>query len=445
MMLESERNTGSESLFRSYDPLVMGELRRLRTEVPRRALAAARRRLEAAPAVVIGGPRSVGKSTLLATLAKDFARTVIDLDDPATRRAVAADPLRFLDGPRPVLVDEYARVPEAMDVIKHLLNRDGSAGQFVLAGSTRYGTVPPIAQALTGRVDIVPLWPLSQGEIARREETFVADLIAGREPDLDAVNVDRTGYAQAVVAGGMPIALRLATANARLRWFDQYLNLTLDKDVAEIAKVRRRVVLPKLAAAVAARTAQLLNVAGIARDLGTDRSTTEDYLRLLEAVFLHHVLAAWGTTLSSRSAATPKVHFVDTGLAARLLRVTPEKLLAAKPSALQQFGHLLETFTVNELCKQAHWLDEPVDCGHWRTHDGAEVDLVMERADGSVVAFEVKAAPDVRPQDTRGLAALARRLGRDQVTGIVLHTGKPGWRIDERTFAVPIARIWTPE
>ncbi len=422
----------------------MGGVRLLRSEVERRAAAMARARLSEVPVVVLGGPRSVGKSTLLRSLAKGSGRAVLDLDDPATQRAVATDPTRFLDAPRPVFVDEYARVPELMDVVKMLLNRDGAPGQFVLAGSTRYGSVPAIAQALTGRVDIVPVLPLSQGEIASRQETFVQTLVAGGAPRLDDVTVDRASYADRVVAGGMPIALRLTTSSARNRWFEQYLKLTLDKDVAEITRVRRRVVLPRLAAAIAARTAQLVNVAGLGRELGLDRSTTEDYLRLLEAVFLHHTLPAWGTTLSSRSAATPKLHMVDTGIAARLMRVTAEKLLAARPSALQQFGHLIETFTVNELCKQAHWLDDPVDIGHWRTHDGAEVDLVLERADGSVLAFEVKAAPDVRTEDTRGLAALARRLGRDQVTGVVMHTGRHGWRIDAHTFAVPIARLWTP-
>jgi len=273
--------------------------------------------------------------------------------------------------PRPVLVDEYARVPEVMDVVKTLLNRDGAPGQFLLAGSTRYGSVPAVAQTLTGRVDLLPVWPLSQGELNGRHETLVADLVAGRPPSPTDTRVDRAEYARRVVAGGMPIPLRLATQAARNRWYDQHLLSTLDKDVAEIAKVRRRVLLPRLAAAVAARTAQLVNVADLGRHLGIDRTTAEDYLRLLEAVFLHHVLPAWGTTLSSRSAATPKLHMVDTGLGARLVRVTPEKLLAARPSALQQFGHLLETFAVNDICKQVHWLDDAVDVGHWRTHDGS--------------------------------------------------------------------------
>ncbi len=423
----------------------MGGVSHLRKTVRRRALHVVQARLATAPVVAVGGPRASGKSTVLTTLARELGHQVLDLDDPATQRAVRSDPLRFLDSSRPVLVDEYARVPETLDVIKQLLNRSGAAGQFVLAGSTRYGSVPAIAQALTGRVDIVPLWPLSQGEIASAHEVFVERLVTGKGPNLDEVAVDRESYAGRVIAGGMPMALRLPTVALRRRWFDQYLNLTLDKDIAEIAKVRRRVVLPRLATAAAARTAQLLNVADIARDLGLDRSTTEDYLRLLEAVFLHHVLPAWGTTLASRAAATSKVHFVDTGLASRLLRVTADKLLAARPSALQQFGHLLETFVVNELCKQVHWLEEPVDIGHWRTHDGAEVDLVLERSDGSVLAFEVKAAPDVRAEDVRGIRALARRLGPDQVTGIVLHTGRHGWRIDAQIFAVPIARIWAPD
>jgi uncharacterized protein len=414
----------------------------LKKTVHRRALHTVEARLGTAPVVALAGPRAVGKSTVLAALGVAVSRSVVDLDEPAMQRAARSDPIRFLDAPRPVLVDEYARVPEVVDVVKQLLNRDGAPGQFVLAGSTRYGSIPAIAQALTGRADIVPLWPLSQGEIASTREVFVERLVAGTAPDLSDVEDDRTSYASRVIAGGMPMALRLRTLAARSRWFDQYLHLTLEKDVAEIAKGRRRVVLPRLTAAVAARTAQLLNVADLARDLGIDRSTTEDYLRLLEAVFLHHVLPAWGTTLGSRAAATPKVHFLDTGLASRLLRVTPEKLLAARPSALQQFGHLLETFVVNELCKQAHWLDEPVDVGHWRTHDGAEVDLVMERTDGSVLAFEVKAAPDVRAEDVRGIKALANRLGADQVTGIVLHTGRRGWRIAPNVFAMPVARLW---
>lgn len=317
-------------------------------------------------------------------------------------------------------------------------------GSGIFTSAATHAAASMIAQALTGRALVVAVQPLSQGEISRAREDFVARLVAGNDPILHPVHSKRSDLASALIAGGMPMALALPTPAARSRWFDQYLNLTLEKDVAEIVKVRRRVLLPRLAAAAARRTAQLLNVADLARDLDIDRSTAEDYLRLLEAVFLHQVLPAWGTTLAARAAATPKLHFVDTGLAARLMRVTSDKLLQAQPSALQQFGHLLETFVVGELCKQADWLDDPVDLGHWRTHDGQEVDLVMERTDGSVLAFEVKASPDVRAEDLRGIRALQRRLGPDRVTGLVMYAGTEGWRVDAGVFAVPIARMWTP-
>ena len=416
----------------------------IKKSVERRALGTAQKRLTTSPVVAIVGPRASGKSTVLAELAASLGVEVLDLDDPAVQRAVSADPGRFLESERPVLIDEYARVPETLEVIKRLLNRDARPGRFVLAGSTRYGAVPAIAQSLTGRVDIVPLWPLSQGELVGSREVFVEQLLAGETPSFADVAVDRESYAERVAYGGMPMALRLPNAAARARWFEQYVQLTLEKDVAELAQVRRRVVLPKVALAVAARTGQLLSTTDIAKGLEADRKTVEEYLRLLEAVFLHYVLPAWGTTLLSRAAAKPKVHFLDTGLASRLLRVTPEKLLAAKASAQQQFGHLLETFVVGEILKQTHWLDAPVDVGHWRTHDGQEVDLVIERMDGSVLAIEVKASPDVRAEDLRGIRALQKKLGQDQVTGVVLHTGKSGWRIDAGTIALPIARIWQP-
>jgi predicted AAA+ superfamily ATPase len=416
----------------------------IKKSVKRRALDTAQKRLTTSPVVAIVGPRASGKSTVLAELAASLGVEVLDLDDPAVQRAVSADPGRFLESERPVLIDEYARVPETLEVIKRLLNRDARPGRFVLAGSTRYGAVPAIAQSLTGRVDIVPLWPLSQGELVGSREVFVEQLLAGETPSFADVAVDRESYAERVAYGGMPMALRLPNAAARARWFEQYVQLTLEKDVAELAQVRRRVVLPKVALAVAARTGQLLSTTDIAKGLEADRKTVEEYLRLLEAVFLHYVLPAWGTTLLSRAAAKPKVHFLDTGLASRLLRVTPEKLLAAKASAQQQFGHLLETFVVGEILKQTHWLDAPVDVGHWRTHDGQEVDLVIERMDGSVLAIEVKASPDVRAEDLRGIRALQKKLGQDQVTGVVLHTGKSGWRIDAGTIALPIARIWQP-
>src|SRR5258705_6849957 len=119
-------------------------------------------RLGEEPAIVINGPRTVGKSTLLSALGAGLGRAVTDCDDPATRAAVRNDPGRFVGGPRPVLIDEYQHVPELLEAIKAELNRDLSPGRYVLAGSTRYSTLPQAGSALTGRVDVLDVLPLAQ-------------------------------------------------------------------------------------------------------------------------------------------------------------------------------------------------------------------------------------------------------------------------------------------
>ena len=130
-------------------------------------------------------------------------------------------------------------------------------------------------------------------------------------------------------------------------------------------------------ARLAGQTAQLLNVNNAARDVAVDRVTAENYTRLLEAVFLIHRLPAWGRTLTARAVGTPKIHVLDSGVAARLLKLTSTRLQRRDPTALKELGHLLESFVVAELLKQTSWLDDVTVAGHWRTRDGDEVDAIL--------------------------------------------------------------------
>ncbi|MBU6245896.1 MAG: DUF4143 domain-containing protein [Actinomycetales bacterium] len=193
---------------------------------------------------------------------------------------------------------------------------------------------------------------------------------------------------------------------------------------------------------LAGRTGSALDISKAMAGLLGDRSTHENYIRLLEDLFLVRRLPAWGTTLTSRAAKSAKVRMVDSGLASHLLGLTPAKVTPATPSASTEFGHVLESFVFGELSKQASWLDEPVTIGHWRTRDGLEVDVVIEFADGSVVAFEVKASERLAPSDSKGLRALREHIGPRFVAGAVLTTGSRSYTLDDRVHVLPVDRLW---
>lgn len=391
------------------------------------------------------GPRSVGKSTVLRRFADEHGVDVIDLDDLVVRDAVAASPSAITSGATPICIDEYQYVPEVLDAIKAKLNREGvRPGVAVLTGSTRQDAIPLTAQALTGRIHNFVILPLSQGEIDGNLENLLPSL---RDDPVRAVAAHpisstlRTDYAERIAAGGFPLALQ-RTGNSRNRWFDDFVRSSIDRDAMELLRVGQRQALAELLSLLAARSAQVLNVARLTDAVRLNRKTVEGYLRLLEDLFLVFRLPAWGKTLSARATGSPKVHLVDSGLAARLLRIGPEKLAGLDPAVLTEFGHLLETFVVGEVLKQVSWLDEAVTVGHWRTSDGDEVDLVLEFDDGGVLAFEVKAGERVAGQDFSSLRRLREGVGKRFLGGVVVSLGSRSYTYEEGLHVLPVDRLW---
>jgi len=397
------------------------------------------------PVVILEGPRSVGKSTLLSEIARKRGGRVIDLDDPATLTAMLADPATQIAGDQLVCIDEYQKAPLVLDAIKAELNRGTTPGRFVLTGSASHESLPGAAQALTGRLDRLEVLPLSQGEIDGVYEDwlerFLSDPHACVSPELSSTT--REDYINRIVAGGFPLALAASSDAARNRWLKNYVSLTLARDVVELSAIRHGALLPDLLARLAAQTAHVLNVEKAAKDIGLEKNTAARYVSLLEQVFLLYRLPAWGRTLSARTARLPKVHMMDSAVAAQQMRLTATKLARRDAPALTEFGHLLETFVVGELKKQASWLPDAHSLGHWRTRDDNEVDFVLERDDGCVVAIEIKAGTRVAGQELRPISHLRDKLGEAFLGGAVLYLGQRSYNFDDRIFVIPVDRLWT--
>ena len=411
--------------------------------IRRRVLDLVPQRASESPVVLLQGPRAVGKSTALRILATADHAPCIDLDDPIVADDAIANPSSFLPLAPRVYLDEYQRTPVLLDAIKARLNRDGRAGQFVLAGSTSVNALPAGTQALTGRLHRLPIYPLSQCEVEGHDCGLLARLFDAPESLSDARSqTTRDEYVGRIVVGGYPQALRAPGGPARQRWFADYVTQTILRDLPTLETIRRPEAVRLLLNLVAAGTGQVTALTSLAEGAGVQPRTAQTYLDALEQAFVIHRLEPWTRVLTSRSSRKPKLHLLDSGLAAHLLRLTPDKLAARTPEALTAFGGLLESFVVAEILKGASWLDNPASVSYWRTRDGLEVDIVVERLDGAVVALEVKSAQRLKDGDLAALRTLRDRLGPDFRAGVVLHTGPRATHPEDRLFTLPIDQLW---
>jgi uncharacterized protein len=409
--------------------------------IPRRARVQLDEALADTPIVAINGPRQVGKSTLAVELLRRHGGVMVTLDDETQRLAALDDARGFAERDSrggPFIIDEVQLAPSLFRALKASVDRDRRPGRFVLTGSTRLLSAAGFADAFVGRIEVVELWPLSQGELTGSGDHFVDWAFSENhslEPQADLRRVD---YATFLARGGFPEAVR-REGSRRRRWFDNYLTTLVDQVVRQVSAIERISEIPRVIRLCAARSGEELNVTRLADDLRLPPRTLDGYLALLANVFVLQLIPAWSTNLSKKVIRRPKLVMVDSGLASHLAGMHPDRI--DDPGS--PFGPLLEAFVAMELRKQLSWSDAGAQLFHFRDRDGAEVDLVLEHPDGRVVGIEVKAARSVSSHDTRGLRFLADRLGERFHAGFVLSCMPEVVSLGQAIIAAPIQTLWS--
>ncbi len=362
----------------------------------------------------------------------------ITFDDDAVRTAARRDPIGFVAGlPRRSILDEVQRVPEIFTSLKAAIDLQRSFGRFILTGSANVLLVPTLADSLAGRMGLLRLHPLAQCELSRRRPRFLDVLFKGsfrttlaRPPGAE--------LSQHIVAGGYPAALARRAPARRRAWYRDLVETQIQRDVRDVTRIHSFEALPRLLALAAAHTARLINVSDLASPFRISRQTIHEYVTVLERIFLLERLAPWHSNRLSRLVKTPKLHMADTGLACALMGIDA----AALDKDRQRLGPLLETFTLQELRRQASWRAEPVEFFHYRDRDDFEVDIVLEQGSFAVAGVEVKAAATATDADFRGLRKLRDAAGSHFTAGVVLYDGSATIRIDDKLFAVPLRQLW---
>lgn len=389
------------------------------------------------PALLLTGPRQVGKTTLLRHLCEP-ERRYVTLDDPTLRALASADPRLFLDRfAPPVLIDEVQYAPELLPYIKMRIDAARRPGDFWLTGSQQFAMMRGISETLAGRVAIVNLLGFSQREargLGLGLPPFLPtiDGIHERERALTAEAPDAL-YAR-IWRGSLPELVARGAVDRDL-FYSSYMQTYLQRDVSDLSQVGDQRAFLRFLRACAARTAQLLNLSDLARDVDVSHGTAKAWLSILEASFQIVLLRPYHSNLTQRLVKTPKLYFLDTGLASYLTEWSTPATLSAGAMA----GPMLETFAVVEVLKSWWHVGKQPRLYFYRDRDGREIDIVVEQ-DGMLYPIEIKRAATPKPEWSRAFEALDA-FPPPRGHGAVLCLVPDTLPIDRMATAVPVGLV----
>jgi hypothetical protein len=389
------------------------------------------------PVLLLTGARQVGKTTLLRALGAE-SRTYVTLDDPLVLQLARQDPALFMQRfTTPVLIDEIQYAPQLLPFIKMAVDEDRTPGRFWLTGSQQFQLMNTISESLAGRVGIVHMLGLSRMEADGKgggHRPFLPgpDLFTAMAGGAAALSLQEL---YAVIWRGSFPNLVASKEMDRDMFLGSYVQTYLQRDVRDLAQVGDEMAFLRFLRASAARTGQLLNMAELARDADVAPNTAKRWLSILQASGLVYLLEPWFTNVTKRMVKTPKLYFLDTGLAAYLTEWSSPETLEAGAMA----GAMLETWVVCELLKSWWHNGLRAPFHFYRDKEQREIDLLIVR-DGTVYPVEIKKSASPGKAAIRHFAALDK-LGLTVGPGAVISLVSQPLPLTETVWTIPAGSI----
>jgi hypothetical protein len=388
------------------------------------------------PVVLVTGPRQVGKTTLLEHCLAGRNVNHVSLDSPADRELATRDPALFLQRyPPPVLIDEVQYAPALFPHLKIEADRRKTGGLFWLTGSQQFELMRNLSETLAGRVGILKLQGLSQAELAGRTRappfSPKASVLSGAERTTTPLAL--MPLYERIWRGSFPA---IATSDVSHDvFYSSYLQTYIQRDVRDLARVGDEGAFLRFVRAVAARTAQLLNMADLARDVDVDAKTIKHWLSILETSGLIYLLEPYHTNLTKRLIKAPKLYFLDTGLCSFLTRWTSPQALEAGAMS----GAMFESYALSEILK-SHWHNAKSPAvWFYRDKDGKEIDLLLEES-GVLYPIEIKKTARPAPSMVRHFATL-HKLDKPIGEGALLCLAASHLPLASDVQAVPVSYV----
>jgi predicted AAA+ superfamily ATPase len=386
------------------------------------------------PAIVLNGPRQSGKTTILQHLF-GLSYRYVSLEPPDVRVSATEDPRGFLEiYPPPVIFDEVQYVPDLLPYIKEKIDAErDKSGQYLLTGSQNLLLMERVTESLAGRAAMLRLLPLSQREAEGHPAASLP--WESKQSYRKASKLSYHELWKGFVRGSYP-ELAADPGRDSYLWHSSYVQTYLERDVRTIRQVGDLTQFQNFLRALAARSAQLLNITDLARDLGVAVNTARAWLSVLEATYQVTVLRPYFANVGKRLVKTPKVYFTDVGTLCYLTGLKDPAHAASGPMG----GAILETAVISEIIKVLthHGIDPQIY--FWRTVAGTEVDIVLE-ADTKLVPIEVKLSATPRPAMASAIKRFKKDFADKVVSGYVVHPGDVMLSLGSGVKAIPFSSL----